>query len=127
VVQMIDQGFAAAKVFGKALFLLDRYFLQRPTTERGASIKLKTLFTTRASLFQCATVSLYDKEETIEYLCLDLLWGQQFYQELRFVLVKYKDSKYILGMFAHNPHLSIMQILTFKQEITEFVSDLSAF
>ena len=137
VVQMIDQGFAAAKVFGKALFLLDRYFLsvpalqrlhqwnqtgtaqmhivtkaklscvafERPSTskagrgrprKKGASIKLKTLFTTRASQFQRATVSLYGKEETIEYLCLDLLWGQQFYQELRFVLVKYKDSMSIL-------------------------------
>ncbi|MDD9147504.1 hypothetical protein OYT88_02915, partial [Sporolactobacillus sp. CQH2019] len=30
VVQMIDQGFAAAKILGHALFLLDRYFLSVP-------------------------------------------------------------------------------------------------
>ncbi len=29
VIQMIEQGFAAANVFGKAVFLLDRYFLSR--------------------------------------------------------------------------------------------------
>lgn len=34
VVQMIDQGFAAAKGFGKALLLLDRYFLSIPALER---------------------------------------------------------------------------------------------
>lgn len=27
---MIDQGFSAAQVFGRALFLLDRYFLSVP-------------------------------------------------------------------------------------------------
>ena len=40
--------------------------------------------------------------------------------------VMYYLRKYIFGMFAHNPHLSITQIITSKQEITEFVSDLSA-
>ncbi|WP_317952423.1 hypothetical protein [Paenibacillus chitinolyticus] len=31
---MIDQGFMAAKVFGKAILLLDRYFLSIPALER---------------------------------------------------------------------------------------------
>lgn len=30
---------------------------------------------------------LYDKEEALSYLCLDLIWGQKLYQPLRFVLV----------------------------------------
>ena len=34
VVQMIDQGYAAAKTFGKALLLLDRYFLTVPALNR---------------------------------------------------------------------------------------------
>ena len=34
VVQMIDQGYAAAKVLGHALFLLDRYFLSVPALQR---------------------------------------------------------------------------------------------
>nr|WP_223070552.1 transposase [Paenibacillus caui] len=129
VVQMIDQGYAAAKAFGKALFLLDRYFLTVPALKRlnhwnqsgtarmhivtkaksnavayerpcvqaagrgrprkkGAQIKLMTLFQSRAAAFESATVMMYGKEETVEYLCLNLLWGQGLYQELRFVLVK---------------------------------------
>jgi len=137
VVQMINQGFAATKVLGKSLFLLDRYFLSVPALERlnelnqsgaarmqivtrakkgavayerpaagkggkgrprkkGAAVKLMTLFQTRAADFQTATVRMYGKEETVPYLCLDLLWGQGLYQELRFVLVKYGDLLSIL-------------------------------
>ncbi|WP_144406999.1 hypothetical protein [Paenibacillus sp. IHBB 10380] len=129
VVQMIEQGFAAAKVFGKALLLLDRYFLAIPTLVRrlkalnasedvlmhivtkaklnavayekpssttqgrgrpykkGENIKLKSLFQERKGEFQTAQVLLYGKEETVKFLCLDLLWGQGLYQELRFVLI----------------------------------------
>ncbi|MEI7028426.1 transposase [Paenibacillus sp. y28] len=129
VVQMIEQGFAAARIFGNALFLLDRYFLSVPALERlnachnssatrmhlvtkakanvmayerpaekksgrgrppkkGKAIKLKDVFATRAADFQTATVTLYGKEEALQFLCLDLLWGQGLYQELRFVLVR---------------------------------------
>ncbi|MGG1644437.1 transposase [Paenibacillus sp. NRS-1782] len=128
VVQMIEQGFEAAKSFGQALLLLDRYFLSVPALERlnachlasetrmhlvtkaksnvvayerpqakkpgrgrppkkGQAVKLKELFTTRAADFQTTTLLLYGKEETVQFLCLDLLWGQGLYQELRFVLV----------------------------------------
>ncbi|MEW9677651.1 hypothetical protein ABRT01_15955 [Lentibacillus sp. L22] len=34
MVQMIEQGFITAKTFGKALLLLDRYFLSVPTLKR---------------------------------------------------------------------------------------------
>ncbi|WP_237690763.1 hypothetical protein [Paenibacillus caui] len=137
VVQMIDQGFAAAKTFGKALLLLDRYFLSVPALKRlsewnasgtarmhivtkaksnavayeppfvtkkgrgrprkkGAEVKLKSLFQSRADAFQTAQVTIYGKEETVHYLCLDLLWGQGLYQELRFVLVRFGDQLSIL-------------------------------
>jgi len=39
---------------------------------------------------------LYGKEEKVEYWCLNLLWGVKLYQELRFVLVKYKGIESIL-------------------------------
>jgi hypothetical protein len=136
VVQMIRQGFAAAKVLGNALFLLDRYFLTVPallrwkeerassgiqldlitkakvnTTayecpppqtgrgrprKKGAKVKLKELFQTRAASFQTATVMLYGKTEQVSYLCLDLLWGLKLYQPLRFVLVLRGDQPSIL-------------------------------
>ncbi|MNI58088.1 hypothetical protein D3C73_1131830 [compost metagenome] len=117
VVQMIEQGFEAAKGFGQALLLLDRYFLSVPALERlnachlasetrmhlvtkaksnvvayerppakkpgrgrppkkGQAIKLKELFATRVADFQTTTLLLYGKEETVQFLCLDLLWGR---------------------------------------------------
>jgi hypothetical protein len=137
VVQMIDQGFASAKIFGKALLLLDRYFLsvpalkhlsdltalgttrmhivtkaksnavayEHPSTKKkgrgrprkkGVEVKLKSLFHSRANEFQTAQVTIYGKEETVRFLCLDLLWGQGLYQELRFVLVQLGDQLSIL-------------------------------
>ncbi|MBT2289306.1 transposase [Paenibacillus albidus] len=138
VVQMIEQGFEAAKGFGQALLLLDRYFLSVPALERlkachlasearmhlvtkaksnavayerpsakkkpgrgrppkkGPAVKLKELFVTRAADFQTATVRLYDQEKTVQFLSLDLLWGQGLYQELRFVLVVYEGRYSIL-------------------------------
>jgi hypothetical protein len=59
----------------------------RPS-KKGKAIKLKDVFATRAADFQTATLTLFGKEETVSFLCLDLLWGQGLYQELRFVLVK---------------------------------------
>ncbi len=41
--------------------------------KKGARVKLKKLFTTRASKFQSEKVSIYGKQETVQYLCLDLL------------------------------------------------------
>lgn len=127
VVQVIEQGLTAAKAFGKAILLLDRYFLSIPALKRwkegnqstdtpmhlvtrakanavayeepeekkgkgrprkkGAIVKLRELFQTRASEFVTTTVTMYGKEETVQYLCLDLLWGQGLYLKLRFVLV----------------------------------------
>lgn len=55
--------------------------------KKGAVVKLRELFSTRAHDFQTAEVTLYGKKETVKFLCLDLLWGQGLYQELRFVLV----------------------------------------
>jgi hypothetical protein len=64
--------------------------------KKGKTIKLKDVFATRAADFQTASVTLYGKEETVQFLCLDLLWGQGLYQELRFVLVQRGDQCSIL-------------------------------
>jgi len=39
---------------------------------------------------------MYGKNEEVSYASYDLLWGQGHYQELRFVLVKWKDATSIL-------------------------------
>ncbi|MGO4179663.1 hypothetical protein AB4Z17_00675 [Paenibacillus sp. TAF43_2] len=54
------------------------------------------MFQSRAAEFKTATVTIYGKEETIQYMCLDMLWGQGLYQELRFVLVRFGDQLSIL-------------------------------
>ncbi|MEG1982061.1 MAG: transposase [Clostridia bacterium] len=136
VVQMVENGFDSAKIMGKSILLLDRYFLAataliklselnkehgrlldiitkaklsvvaytkplknkgkgRPR-KKGESIKLRNVFEDRKDDFIEDTIMLYGKEEKVKYLCLDLLWGQKLYQELRFVLVTYNDVKSIL-------------------------------
>ena len=65
---------------------------------KGDKVKLSSLFTTRKEEFTQATLTLYGKLETVSYLCVDLLWGDGLYKELRFVLVKYSDST--LSIFA---------------------------
>ncbi|MDQ0049992.1 hypothetical protein J2T18_004314 [Paenibacillus polymyxa] len=138
VVQMIAQGFKAAKGFGQALLLLDRYFLSVPALKqlqachsgsetrmhlvtkaksnvvayerspakkpgrgrppkKGTAVQMKELFSARATDFQTVIVPLYGKEEMVEFLCLGLLWGQSWYQELRFVLVVHQGCYSILA------------------------------
>jgi hypothetical protein len=62
---------------------------------KGQSIKLSALFS-QTERFTQATVEMYGKQESVSYLCLDLLWGQKLYRELRFVLVMLGHSPSIL-------------------------------
>ena len=133
VVQMVEDAYHAALVFGDFLLLLDRYFLTVPALEKlsalnssgnvcmeivtkvkksctafenpcphkprrgrpskkGAAVHLKGLFTPHKEQFQETELELYGKRESIRYYCIDLLWGQKLYQELRFVLAYRIDS-----------------------------------
>lgn len=60
--------------------------------KRGKTIRLDRLFSQKQR-FQNAFVTLYGKPEKVSYYCIDLLWGQGLYQELRFVLVVLQDGK----------------------------------
>ena len=87
--------------------------------KKGEAVKIKDLFDSGS--FTKTKVSLYGKEETIEYLCMDLLWGKGLYQLLRFVLVKWEEKKVIL--VCTNLTFSAEQILRlygyrFKIEVT---------
>lgn len=64
---------------------------------KGAAVHLKELFQSHIHLFQESSLVLYGKEEQVQYYCMNLLWGQGLYQELRFVLVEYGDIKSILA------------------------------
>jgi hypothetical protein len=64
--------------------------------KKGEAIKLKQVFDSEKEIFSKANVLLYGKEETVEYLCKDLLWGKGLYRLMRFVMVKCGDTKLIL-------------------------------
>ena len=64
--------------------------------KKGDTIKLSTLFSTRADDFTKTKLNIYGKMQDVEYFVIDLLWGKKLYQELRFVLVKYQGKLSIL-------------------------------
>ena len=89
--------------------------------KKGEAIKLKQLFESEKENFTRSKVWLYGKEETVEYLCKDLLWGTGLFWPMRFVLVKCGDKKLIL--VCTNVLFTPLQILRlygyrFKIEVT---------
>ena len=89
--------------------------------KKGEKIKLKQLFDSEEENFTQVKVWLYGKEETVEYLCKDLLWGTGLFWLMRFVLVKCGDKKLIL--VCTNVSFTPSQILRlygyrFKIEVT---------
>jgi hypothetical protein len=80
--------------FEPAIFSTTKRGRGRPA-KYGKKVSLKELFQSRPRDFQTAKVSLYGKLETIEYLCLDLLW-RPVKGTIRFVLVKHGSTPFIL-------------------------------
>jgi len=64
--------------------------------KKGEKVILRNLFSSESSRFTKAELKLYGKQQQVEYLCVNLLWGLKLYQQLRFVLVKYGDTQSIL-------------------------------
>ena len=83
----------------------------------GAKVKLKKLFTTKSSEFTEVEASVYGEQKQVSYYVIDLLWGKiyceklgrSYYNKLRFVLVKYDNTKSIL--MSTNLNLSGKEIL----------------
>ena len=63
--------------------------------KKGKKVALTPLFKQK-DLFTKTKVTIYGKKSDVEYLSMDLLWGQGLYQELRFVLVVYDKMESIL-------------------------------
>ena len=86
--------------------------------KKGAAVRLKELFVTHKEQFREAKTELYGKKENIRYYCIDLLWGQKLYQELRFVLVEMDGVRSILAStsLALDP-LAIIRLYSYRFRI----------
>jgi hypothetical protein len=85
-----------AKMSAKAYNLAEQHKGRGRPRKKGGAVKLKQLFDSEKENFTQVKVWLYGKEETVEYLCKDLLWGSGLLWLTRFVLVKCGEAKLIL-------------------------------
>ena len=86
--------------------------------KKGAAVRLKELFGSHKGQFQEAEIELYGKKEAIRYYCIDLLWGQKLYQELRFVLVEMDGVQSILASTSLTlDPLSIIRLYSYRFRI----------
>ncbi len=86
--------------------------------KKGAAVHLKELFISHAGQFEETEIELYGKREKIRYFCIDLLWGQKLYQELRFVLVEMDGKQSILASTSLVLHpLSIIRLYSYRFQI----------
>jgi hypothetical protein len=63
--------------------------------KKGDPVHLWELFAD-TSAFMTASANVYGDTKQVQYLRMDLLWGQKLYRELQFVLVVYDNTKSIL-------------------------------
>ena len=98
----------------------------------GERVKLIDLFTTSASQFTKAKLEIYGKLKEVNYLSIDLLWGDDLFQELRFVLVLVDGTQNIfvstslllspekiIALYCKRPKIEVF-FKAFKQVIDGF-------
>jgi len=69
----------------------------------GKKITFKSVFKGMGDAFVTATLNLYGKNETVQYLCMDLIW-KPVGRKIRFVLVKTNEKCMILACSDLNMH-----------------------
>lgn len=70
--------------------------------------------------FQTATLMLYGKEETVKYICTNLIW-KPLGRKLRFVLVKTNEKSMILAcsdLYMHPEKIIVAYSYRFKIEVS---------
>ena len=64
--------------------------------KKGEKVKVISLFDTMAESFITTKALMYGKVQDVSYYSVELLWGDTWYQNLRFVLVWFEGRKTIL-------------------------------
>jgi hypothetical protein len=86
----------------------------------GKKITFKQVFKEMMDSFETATLKLYGKEETVRYLCMDLIW-RSLGRKLRFVLVKTNEKCMILAcsdLCMHPERIIVAYSYRFKIEVS---------
>ena len=88
--------------------------------KKGKEIHLFDLFSKKADAFTVTTLELYGKPKTVQYYCVNLLWGRKWYQELRFVLTTVDGVKSIVvstDLLLHPEQIIQLYCYRFKIEV----------
>jgi len=89
--------------------------------KKGKEIHLFDLFYKQASAFIDTEIVLYGKLKKVRYYYMNLLWGRQWYQELRFVLTDIDGVKSIVvSTDLHMHPEQIIQIYCYRFKIEVF-------
>lgn len=123
--QLNQEGSVCMQIVTKAKKNCTAYEKPAPRTakrgrpsKKGAAVHLEVLFSSQREQFLETEFLLYGKKQTIRYFCINLLWGQKLYQELRFVLVEYNGIRSILASTATELEpLSIIRLYSYRFQI----------
>ncbi|MEW8986881.1 MAG: transposase, partial [Bacillus sp. (in: firmicutes)] len=86
----------------------------------GKKVTFKQVFKEMMDSFETVTLKLYGKEETVLYLCMDLIW-RPLGRKLRFVLVKNNEKCMILAcsdLCMHPERIIVAYSYRFKIEMS---------
>lgn len=86
----------------------------------GKKIVFQTVFKDCLEMFQTVKLKLYGKNETVQYLCRDLLW-KPIGRQVRFVLVKTGEKMMILmcsDLMLHPEQIILAYSYRFKIEVS---------
>ena len=73
----------------------------RPQTiPRGDKVTIYNLFSHRKNEFITTELEMYGKIEKVSYFCIDLLWGDELFQLLRFVLVTIEGTDIVKSILV---------------------------
>ena len=88
--------------------------------KKGNKLSVSDLFHDRKDQFVSATVEMYGRKQNLKYLCVDLLWGRGLYLPVRFVLVRYGQTRSILvSTDVSADPMEIIRLYSYRAKIEE--------